>query len=309
MKTNFIDNVIASEKAPICISLNVRLEDVPDFIKRHAFVEEVSPFKGAADAVLGYTKKIVDVIAPLVSTVSLNKAYYDVFGVDGYQAYINIIDYVHSKGLFFIADDNVGGGKELCDVMSRSYLGEMEMSGSGEGQEFVVPLYDVDAVTLNPYFGGKTIKPFLKEAGDYSKGVFVTVNSKDSLVGDVQKLDIEGGLVVSDIVAHYVESFGDDYLLESGYSLLGAIFSPNSEFESKKMRETMTNTLFLVKDVEVDEINYYFSSLNKDGKGALLVVDKITTAYKANKDLDPLAFEKAVRLRCSEFISALKKSD
>lgn len=169
-----------------------------------------------------------------------------------------------------------------------------------EGMEFetVTPIFEADSLTVTPYLGWDGVKPFLEESEKYERGVFALVKTSNRSSGDLQDLVMADGRTVCEIMGHYVDSWGADFVGESGYSLLGAVVGATYPEEAKKLRAIMPQAFFLVpgygaQGATAQDVKPCF---NKDGLGALINNSRqIIYAYQRLEGFGPAAFAEAAR--------------
>ncbi len=166
---------------------------------------------------------------------------------------------------------------------------------------------DVDAVTLNPYMGYDSLKPFLKEVHDGGKGIFVLVKTSNLSSGDLQDRGVEGDSKVFEMVAQLTEAWGADDIGESGYSSVGAVVGATYPKEARRLRELMPQQIFLVpgygaQGAGAKEVKFCFK---KDGTGAIINSSRgIIFAYEESDDpADGSHFAQAAR----DAVLAMKK--
>lgn len=279
MKINFADKLIEAVKVkgnPICVGLDPRLDKIPDSIKRKALNgknkagEINSPFEAAAEAIVAFNKGIIDAVADIVPVVKPQIAFYEIFGDEGVRAYEETLRYAKEKGLITIADAKRGDIGTTAEAYAQAFLGEVVIF-EGEN-EVVTPIFDADSITLNPYLGWDSVKPFLGECDKYGKGVFVLVKTSNPSGGDLQDLQMKDGNALYEIVGHLVDSWGANDIGESGYNFVGAVVGATYPDQAKKLRRIMPNTIFLVPGYGAqggtsEDVRACF---NEDGLGAVV---------------------------------------
>lgn len=270
--THFADRLVAAIKAkgaPICVGLDPRLAQIPDFIKSAHIKEKGRSFEAAADAILEFNKGIIDAVFDLVPAVKPQFAFYLQYGFAGVFAFEETCKYAHEKGLIVIADAKCNDIGSTAEAYAQAFLGEVDLFGAK-----VAPM-DCDALTVNPYLGCDGIKPFIEVCKNRGKGVFILVKTSNPSSGDLQDrvtVASEGGLRNCELIAQLVESWGADEIGESGYGSVGAVVGATYPAEAARLRKFMPHTYFLVpgfgaqggkaKDVK--------ACFNKDGFGALI---------------------------------------
>lgn len=271
-----LNAAIKKKKSAVCVGLDPRLEQIPEFIQKKAQAGHKNSFTAAAEAILEFNKGIIDAVADLVPVVKPQIAFYEQYGHEGMRAFEETLAYAREKGVLTIADVKRGDIGSTAEAYARAFLGKVNLFGK-EATSF-----DADAVTIAPYLGWDGIKPFVTQALKYGKGLFVLVKTSNASSGDLQDLEVrdpqaiasrpKDSRAVYEIMGHYVDSWGADEMGESGYSLVGAVVGATYPEQAKKLRSVMPQTIFLVpgygaqggtaKDVK--------PCFNEDGTGAVV---------------------------------------
>ena len=296
---NFADRLIEAVKAkgnPICVGLDPRLDKIPDHIVRRALAaEDTTPLRAAAEAIIEFNKGIIDAIHDLVPVVKPQIAFYEIFGFEGVRAYEETLKYAKSKGLITIADAKRNDIGSTAEAYAQSFLGEVALFGGDD--EVIMPVFDADSITINPYLGWDGIKPFVEECNKYDKGIFVLVKTSNPSSGDLQDLQMSDGNAVYEIVGQLLDSWGANEVGENGYSLMGAVVGATYPEQAKRLRKLMPNTIFLVPGygAQGGGAEDVAPCFNEDGLGAIVNSSRgIIFAYE-RMDLPAAAYEEAAR--------------
>lgn len=300
MAKNFADKLIEAVKKkgnPICVGLDPRWEQIPDFIKRKALRQkDKSPTTIAVDAILEFNKGIIDAVCDIVPVVKPQIAFYEIYGHNGIWCYEETLKYAKSKGLITIADVKRNDIGSTAAAYAQAYLGEMALF---EGEdEIVMPIFDADSVTVNPYFGWDGIKSFVDECNKYEKGIFVLVKTSNKSSVDLQDLEMKDGKAVYEVMGHMVDSWGADEIGENGYSFVGAVVGATYPAQAAKLRKIMPNSIFLVPGYGAQggaalDVKPCF---NKDGLGAIVNNSRgIIFAFENSENFTPEAYAEAAR--------------
>ena len=218
-----LNAAITQKRSVICVGLDPQLDKLPKFL-----LDKHKP----ADAVLEFNKGIIDAIADLVPIVKPQSAFYEVLGVDGMRVLSETLQYAKSKGLLTLLDVKRGDIGNTAEAYARAFLAPGP--------------FEADAVTINPYMGYDSVKPFMSVAKQNGKGVFVLVKTSNPSSTDVQDLVMQDKNAVYEIMGHYVESWGADDVAISGFSLLGAVVGATFPDQAAKLRQIMPQSIFLV---------------------------------------------------------------
>lgn len=261
-----LNTQITMKNSAICVGLDPRLEQIPDFIKEKHLKRHVNPLTAAAESILEFNKGIIDAVSDLVPVLKPQIAFYEQYGHEGVRAFEETLWYARDKGLLTIADIKRGDIGTTADAYAKAFLGKVDLFGK------TVFSFDADAVTVSPYLGFDGIKPFIEQCQKHGKGIFILVKTSNASSGDVQDLQMKDSNTVYEIMAQYLDSWGADEVGESGYSFVGAVVGATFPDQASKLRTIMPQNIFLVpgygaqggtaKDVK--------KCFNEDGLGALV---------------------------------------
>lgn len=107
----------------------------------------------AADPIFSFNKAIIDATAPYCVAYKPNLAFYECFGVKGWEAFERTVRYIKDRypDQFIIADAKRGDIGNTSAMYARSFFEEM----------------DIDALTVAPYMGEDSVTPFLQYDGKW----------------------------------------------------------------------------------------------------------------------------------------------
>lgn len=311
MSKHFADRLIEAVKSKgnaICVGLDPRLSQIPAFIKRKALEgKEKSPMAAAADAILTFNKGIIDAVSDIVPVCKPQIAFYEIFGHDGIFAYQETLKYAKEKGLITIADAKRNDIGSTAKAYAQAFLGEIEMFE--DENEVVMPAFDADSLTVNAYLGWDGIKPFVEEGDKYGKGLFALIKTSNPSSGDLQDLETSDNKPIYEIMGHLMESWGDDHIGESGYSLLGAVVGATYPKQAEVLRRIMPKSIFLVPGygAQGGGANDVAPCFNKDGLGAVINSSRgIIFAYEKMEGFSEENYADAARKACEDMKADLE---
>ena len=96
-----IDKLIEKIKEtgnPTVIGVDTRYELVPECVK-NKYSKDI---KGMCEAMLEYSKALIDATYDIIPAVKLQSAYFEMYGVEGISLYKEMIDYCKSKNMVLI---------------------------------------------------------------------------------------------------------------------------------------------------------------------------------------------------------------
>lgn len=128
---------IRQKKSFLCIGLDSDIQKIP----KHLLAEE--------DPLFAFNKSIIDATHHLCVSYKLNTAFYESLGLQGWEALIKTVNYI-PEHIFIIADAKRGDIGNTSEMYARTFF-DKDSSGMS-----------VDAVTVSPYMGEDSVKPFLR---------------------------------------------------------------------------------------------------------------------------------------------------
>ena len=184
--TELYDN-IRRKGSFLCVGLDTDPEKIPACIReRH----------GDA-SMLAFNKAIIDATAEYAVAYKPNIAFYEAEGVAGWQQLAETVRYIRSNypDILIIADAKRGDIGNTADRYARAFFETM----------------DFDAVTLAPYMGSDSIRPFLKHSGRW--GIVLAMTSNKS-AEEFETLPLSDGMplyerVIRDTARNVDTEFGD----------------------------------------------------------------------------------------------------
>ena len=271
----FIDRLIekiVETKNHSIVGIDPHNSIIPRFLWDRYYDNE-SIMESVSEILFQFSKEIIDNIYDIVPAIKPQVAFFERYGSFGFSAFERVCEYAQSKGLLVIGDVKRGDIGSTAVAYSRYYLGNKKDGIS------------LDSITLNPYLGSDSIEPFIEDAIDNGKGLFILVKTSNESSGDIQDLNC-GEKAVYEIVAELINSLGKEYIGEKGYSPIGAVVGATYKEEGSFIREKMKNCFFLVPGYgaqggKASDLSGFF---NDDGLGALINSSRgIIGAYRLDK--------------------------
>ena len=141
---------IRTKKSFLCVGLDTDIKKMPP----HLLSDK--------DPIFTFNKNIIDATAPYCVAYKPNLAFYEAFGLKGIDAFERTIDYLKKNypNHFIIADAKRGDIGNTSAMYAKTFFEE----------------YDVDALTIAPYMGEDSVKPFLGYDGKWVVLLALTSN-------------------------------------------------------------------------------------------------------------------------------------
>ena len=269
---------IKKTEAPIVVGLDPMMKFIPEHIRKAAFLEYGETLKGAGEAIWQYNKGIVDAVYDLIPAVKPQIAMYEQFGIEGLVAFKKTVDYCKEKGLVVIGDVKRGDIGSTSEAYAVAHLGKVAVGSR------MLPAFDEDFATVNPYLGSDGIQPFLKVCKEEKKGIFILVKTSNPSSGEFQDRLIDGRPLY-EIVGEKVDQWGSQCMGED-YSYVGAVVGATYTEMGKVLRRLMPKSYILVPGYGAQggkgaDLVHFF---NEDGLGAIVNSSRgIIAAYQQEK--------------------------
>lgn len=291
---NAIDNLIDKIKEkdnPTVTGLDPRYEMIPKCI-----TQKYAPtLEGASKAIIEFNKRLIDATYDIIPAVKPQIAFYEMFGIEGMKAFKETCEYAKQKGMIVIADIKRGDIGSTAEGYSNAFLGKTKIANKEES------IFDVEFVTLNPYMGIDSIKPFIEDCKKYNKGIFILIKTSNPSSGDIQDVKMKDGEELYTKVAKLVENWGEDLRGEYGYSSVGGVVGATYPEQLESLRKVAPHTFFLIPGygAQGGKANDIAKAFDSNGIGGIVNSSRgLMCAYKSELWKDKFTeeeFEKATR--------------
>jgi orotidine-5'-phosphate decarboxylase len=185
---------IFKKESYLCVGLDTDITKIPS----HLLYEK--------DPIFEFNRQIIDAVADYCVAFKPNMAFYESLGSRGWESLEKTMDYM-PKDFFSIADAKRGDIGNTSDLYAKAFFEQM----------------DFDAITIAPYMGEDSVKPFLNY-----KDKWVIVLGLTSNLGsqDFQQLTMQTDNKLYEMVLKTSQSWGN---IENMMYVIGA--TKASEFE------------------------------------------------------------------------------
>src|SRR5215510_3012316 len=177
--TDRVSEAVRRKGTSLCVGLDPRWEALPEDVRRR---HGGGSLEAVADAYLEFCLRVIDVVADLVPVVKPQSAFFETCGPAGLDALRNVLHHARRRGLLTILD-----GKRNDIASTAAAYADAALAGvTFGGRRF--PVWEADALTVNPYLGRDAVEPFLQSARRCGGGVFVLVRTSNAGAGQFQDL-------------------------------------------------------------------------------------------------------------------------
>lgn len=195
-RQQLIDN-IARKGSFLCVGLDPDIKKIP----RHLLREE--------NPLLAFNKAIIDATAPHCVAFKPNLAFFESMGVEGWIAFEQTVKYIRENypDQFIIADAKRGDIGNTSALYARSFFEHL----------------DVDAITVAPYMGHDSVKPFLGYPGKWV--ILLALTSNPGSADFQLTADAEGTRLFERVLTTSAQWAGPDEMMYVVGATQGSMFA------------------------------------------------------------------------------------
>jgi orotidine-5'-phosphate decarboxylase len=210
-------------KGPLCVGLDPRWESLPKAI-REEFPDD------PPEAYLKFGIWVLDLVRPYAGVVKPQAAFFELAGPLGMSVMQSVLSAAREMGFVTILDAKRGDIASTAAAYADAAFG---------------PVWDADALTVNPYLGRDAVEPFLSAAKAVGRGVFVLVRTSNPGAGLFQDLVCDGKPLYRH-VADEVVKWNAPTVGARGLGDIGAVVGATHPRELAVLRAAMPDVWFLV---------------------------------------------------------------
>jgi orotidine-5'-phosphate decarboxylase len=228
--TPFADRLAAAVRrhGPLCVGIDPRWESLPKSVRDG--VSDRPPHERHAAAFEAFGRRVLELVRPHAGVVKPQAAFFEQAGPAGFAALQRLM--AAAKGLGFVT---------ILDAKR----GDIASTAAAYADAAFGPVWDADALTINPYLGRDAVEPFLSAAKAAGRGVFVLVRTSNAGAGLFQDLVCDGKPVYRHVAAA-VAGWNATTLGECGLGDVGAVVGATHPAELRELRAAMPDVWLLV---------------------------------------------------------------
>jgi orotidine-5'-phosphate decarboxylase len=163
MNRQFLIQQILQKQTYLCVGLDTDITKIPKHLQSHP------------DAVFEFNKAIIDATKEYCVSYKINTAFYEALGLKGWDAMERTVNYIPSSH-FKIADAKRGDIGNTSSQYAKAFFETMHF----------------DAITVAPYMGEDSVRPFLEYEGKWAIVLGLTSN-KGANDFELQKMVSDNG--------------------------------------------------------------------------------------------------------------------
>ncbi|XMO85473.1 orotidine-5'-phosphate decarboxylase [Algibacter sp. AS12] len=212
MTTSQLVQQIKKKKSFLCIGLDVDLNKIP----QHLLKED--------DPIFAFNKAVIDATNHLCVAYKPNTAFYEAYGIKGWQALEKTINYINENHpeIFTIADAKRGDIGNTSTMYAKAFFEDLAF----------------DSVTVAPYMGKDSVEPFL--AFNDKHTIMLALTSNEGAF-DFQTKQIDG----KEVYKHVLET---SKLWKNAENLMYVVGATKAEYLAD-IRNIIPDSFLLVPGV------------------------------------------------------------
>ena len=268
---------IQKKRSFLCVGLDSDIQKIPNHLKE------------LSDPIFSFNKEIIDATAKVTVAYKPNPAFYESLGSDGLVSLEKTVEYLKSNypEIFIIADAKRGDIGNTSNLYARAFFERL----------------DFDAVTVAPYMGEDSVKPFMTYP---EKWVILLALTSNKGAYDFQFLqDEKSGDKLFESVLKTSQTWG------SNENMMYVVGATKAE-KLKEIREIVPNHFLLVpgvgaqggslQEVAQNGMNNKCGLLVNSSRGIIYASNNVDFAEKAQMAAQTIQLEMEALLKDAKLI-------
>ena len=241
--THFADRLADAVRRcgnPLCVGLDPRWESLPREIRDRHKGESLAQVAAAFEE---FGTRVIDIVSGRVPILKPQAAFFEACGPDGFRAMGRLLDHARSRGILTLLDSKRGDIASTASAYADAAFAGTTVSGR------VHPVWQADALTVNPYLGRDAVEPFIAAARRVGAGVFVLVRTSNPGAGLFQDLLVKSDGLDRPLYQHVgaaVAGWARENIGACGFGDVGAVVGATYPAEMAVLRAQMPEVVFLV---------------------------------------------------------------
>jgi orotidine-5'-phosphate decarboxylase len=244
MPSHFADRLcdaVKAKRTSLVVGLDPVYSRLPSAIKSHRSMNDEFDAASAVDAIFDFCTQTMRIVAPMVSAVKINIAFFEKYLWEGIESYYALISEADDLGLEIIGDVKRGDVGHTAELYASAHLENPELVGL---EDTLAP----DAITVNGFAGVEAIEPFASMADRQGKGIFVWVRASNPGAAAIQDFADSKGQTMYEKLAEIVNEIAikPERIGENGYSNVGMVVGGTAPEVTTALRKKYDKIWFLV---------------------------------------------------------------
>ncbi len=226
-------------KGPLCVGLDPRWDMLPRDFRETTLISRNDQLRRCAQLTTTFCRETLQLVEPFAGVVKVQAAFFELLGPQGAIALSQVIQTARELGFVVILDAKRGDIASTATAYADAAFGGCSIDGD------IFPIWNADALTINPYLGRDAVEPFLAAAKTTKRGVFVLVRTSNAGSGLFQDLVCNGQPLYRHVAAA-VANWNATTIGTCGLGDVGAVVGATHPRELAELRAALPNVWFLV---------------------------------------------------------------
>lgn len=220
-------------------------------------------FKGSTSPLADYCAKCLTTLKKDTAAVMFDYSAFALYGIQGLLALSFSSKMAVDLGYYVIIDGCFGG--EGVVNMCRSFF-DADTDTSG------LSIY-ADAVTISPYCAAEDIKALARFCREDDAAIFICAKDKKTNDPDsIEEVKLDSGMKLCEAAADDAGAFGELYVGEFGYSVLGFVTVPSESGPSMRSLDRWGLALVKATVADIEDDRTYAFFYPGEGEGEFIAV-------------------------------------
>lgn len=231
-----------------------------------------------------HTLEVLEGVAPYVACVKPQLAFFEALGLAGFELLEEVCAQSRLLGLPVLLDGKRGDIGSTAEAYADAWL-----RGRHAG----------DALTVNPFLGLQTVRPFAKAAKEEGGAIFILVKTSNPDQGDLQTPEISKKLAleVTRLCHELMKATSGEGSQDSGtYGPIGAVFGATHSQDIAIYRALMPHSLMLLPGLGAQgaKARDLAGAFHPGGVGAVVSASRAIQYPSDTNDLDAQAVKASI---------------
>lgn len=195
---------------------------------------------------------IITASAGRVGFVKFQSAYFEQFGMVGYQVLKEQMLSARNNGLVVMLDAKRGDIGSTSEAYAKAYL--------KPGADF-----ECDILTVNGFLGLQTIQPFMQYSEQYDKSIIVLCKTSNPDSELIQSAKVEKSTSVSSMIAASINSYNEGVQSSTGFGRVGLVVGATHIQEIEELNSRTPNTYWLTPGLGYQNNKNQISNIRSQG--------------------------------------------
>ncbi len=245
-----LSEAVNAKGTPLVVGLDLDIAGFPPWLLPAEQQQRLS-LGTVASLSADYGERVLSIVAPHVAVIKFQSACYERLGAAGITVLEKLLIRARKLGLLTILDGKRGDVPHTARLYAETYLGSVANTDDKTIRQTLPPAFHCDALTLHPYLGMDSLRPFIQAAAVHGKGIFVCVKTSNSGSGDFQDVPLaesesSATELLYERVAQALAKAQQQQAVHAPYHFIGIVAGATYPQAGARLRKLLPRACFLV---------------------------------------------------------------